>query len=371
MIKNLIDWKSIYNQPALFHIYLTERGRGKSDSKGWDFLKIIVSTPSEIRLAWIRRRWHDSLLATKPFFQSLIYSFCKEKKLNPDEFEIRVDQNEFDTKEQGVFYQGILRIHFYDLFSYQRVRGGIARVTFQEIVFEEAIPIDQVFLTREQHDFRDLVKSLKGRRGEDGNEIPTKITFLANAYYWSVWILGVFEEQGRLFDLKKQAETKKEKNDNSGVLEIVKDEKGVEWLLYLNLIEGEDDPHYSALEEKINPFSVNWDDYMISLLTKTGNLKKYQIEFAVQDFFFCELGEREVNKKYFLIHFTRNKKEVDSDVVNFCFSLEEKSKSKLQECVIWDKNKELNRWVNMLKEGELFFADFRARDWFLEQVRGV
>jgi hypothetical protein len=60
-----------------------------------------------------------------------------------------------------------------------------------------------------------------------------------------------------LFKLKKEAEIKKEKNDNSGVLEIVKDKKGVEWLLYLNLIEGEDDPHYSALEEKINPSQRN------------------------------------------------------------------------------------------------------------------
>ena len=98
---------------------------------------------------------------------------------------MRVNQNEFDTKEQGVFYQGLLRIHFYDLFSYQRVRGAIARTAFQEIVFEEAIPIDQEFLPREQHDFRDLVKSLKGRKGKDGENIPTKITFLV------MLILGV------------------------------------------------------------------------------------------------------------------------------------------------------------------------------------
>jgi len=31
-----------------------------------------------------------------------------------------------------------------------------------------------------------------------------------------------------LFKLKKLAEEKKEKNDNSGVLEIIKDKKGVE-----------------------------------------------------------------------------------------------------------------------------------------------
>ncbi|CAG8681908.1 11548_t:CDS:2, partial [Ambispora leptoticha] len=100
-----------------------------------------------------------------------------------------------------------------DLDNYQRVRGAIARISFSEIVFEEAIPIDQEFLPREQHDFRDLVKSLKGR---------------------------------------KDAEEKKEKGDNEGVLEIVKDKK-----------EGEDDPHYSALEEKINPSQRNWDDFMI------------------------------------------------------------------------------------------------------------
>ncbi|CAG8652013.1 3972_t:CDS:2 [Ambispora gerdemannii] len=47
---------------------------------------------------------------------------------------------------------------------------------------DKAIPIDQEFLPREQHDFRDL----------------------------------------------KLAEEKKTKKDNSGVLEIVKDEKGVE-----------------------------------------------------------------------------------------------------------------------------------------------
>ncbi|CAG8672592.1 709_t:CDS:1, partial [Paraglomus occultum] len=77
----------------------------------------------------------------------------------------------------------------------------------------------------EQHDFRDLVKSLKGRKGQDGVRIPTKITFLANAYSWSAWLLDVFTN---LFKLKKDAEIKKEKNDNSGVLEIVKDKKSVE-----------------------------------------------------------------------------------------------------------------------------------------------
>jgi hypothetical protein len=40
--------------------------------------------------------------------------------------------------------------------------------------------------------------------------------------------LSVFEGQGKLFSLKKLAEDKKQKNDNSGILEIVKDEKGIE-----------------------------------------------------------------------------------------------------------------------------------------------
>jgi hypothetical protein len=66
MTKNYIDWAKIYKKPALFHIYLTERGRGKSDTKGWKLLEIITTTSNNV--AWIRRRWHDSLVATKPFF---------------------------------------------------------------------------------------------------------------------------------------------------------------------------------------------------------------------------------------------------------------------------------------------------------------
>ncbi|CAG8769900.1 23328_t:CDS:2, partial [Racocetra persica] len=167
----------------------------------------------------------------------------QEKNLDSNQFEIRVNQNEFDTKEQGVFYQGLLRIHFYDLFSYQRVRGAIARTSFAEIVFEEAIPIDQEFLPREQHDFRDLVKSLKGRRGKDGQKIPTKITFLANAYSWRV---------------------------------------------------------------------------------------------------------RKVNKKYCLMHFTKNKKETDKELVNFCFNLEEKAKSKLKNCVLRKKPALISNTVKIM-----------------------
>jgi hypothetical protein len=68
------------------------------------------------------------------------------------------------------------------LFSFERVKGAIAEITFREIVFEEAIPIDQDFLPNEQAKFRDLIKSLKGRRGKDKRPIDTKITFLANPY---------------------------------------------------------------------------------------------------------------------------------------------------------------------------------------------
>ena len=61
------------------------------------------------------------------------------------------------------------------------------------------------------------------------------------------------ENRTEIEKLRKEAEEKKQKQDNSGVLEIVRDEKGVEWLLYLNLIEGEEDPHSLALQERINP----------------------------------------------------------------------------------------------------------------------
>ena len=47
------------------------------------------------------------------------------------------------------------------------------------------------------------------------------------------------------------------------------------------------------------------------------------------------------------------------------------AKSKLQECVLRDKGKLMKNWVNMLKEEELYFSDFRARDWFLEQIKMV
>lgn len=370
MIKNLIDWKSIYDTPAAFHIYLTARGRGKTDTKAWSFLEEIVKD-KDVYFAWIRRRWHDSLDCSRPYFQDLTFKFCEK---NP-----KIKYSDFVFHEKGVFYKEKRRIYFGDLFSFKKFRGQIGRVTFKEIVFEESIPIDGEFLVlnrntdtkTEQWMFKDLIDSLKRRKDKDGNELPfkTKITFLGNPYIWSAWFLDVFSKN--LFELKKIAEEKTKKEDNSGVLEKVKDEEGTEWSLYINLIEGEEDPHSKSLQEKVNPFLVNWDDYMISLYTKNGGIKKYQIEHAVQDFFFCELGEREKKKKYFFMHFSKNKKEVDRNVVNFCFNLEEKAKSKLKECVLRDKNKLISNWVDMLKEDELFFSDFRARDWFLEQVKSV
>jgi hypothetical protein len=49
--------------------------------------------------------------------------------------------------------------------------------------------------------------------------------------------------------------------------------------------------------------------------------------------------------------------------------LEEKARSKLKECVLRDEGKLMSNWVAMLKEGELFFTDFRSRDWFLERIK--
>ena len=59
---------------------------------------------------------------------------------------------------------------------------------------------------------------------------------------------------------------------------------------------------------------------------------KYQIIYAIQDFFFCEIGERKVHKKYLIMHFTKNSKETNKDLVNFCFTPEEIAKSKLKNC---------------------------------------
>lgn len=71
--------------------------------------------------------------------------------------------------------------------------------------------------------FRDLIDSIKRNLEEDNAQL--KITFLANPYLWSSWFLDVFKNLNKL---RKLAEEKKDKNDNSGVLEIIKDEKGVE-----------------------------------------------------------------------------------------------------------------------------------------------
>lgn len=89
----------------------------------------------------------------------------------------------------------------------------------------------------------------------------------------------------------------------------------------------------------------------------------------MQDFYFVEIGERKKQKKYALMHFTKNRKETDNNLANFCFNLEEKAKSKLKNCVIREKAPLLNKWVNMLKEQMLYFTDYRSRDWFLEQIK--
>jgi len=96
---------------------------------------------------------------------------------------------------------------------------------------------------------------------------------------------------------------------------------------------------------------------------------KYLIIHSVQDYFFCEIGERKVYKKYCLMHFTKNVKEINNSLINYCFSLEDKAKSRLMNCIIKEKFKLTNNWVNMLKTDSLKFTDFRSRDWFLEQIK--
>src|ERR1043165_8362552 len=97
-------------------------------------------------------------------------------------------------------------------------------------------------------------------------------------------------------------------------------------------------------------------------------ISKYQI-VSIQDYYFCEVGERKVFKKYLIMHFTKNWKEVPSSLVNFCFSLEEKAKSKFKNCRLRKKEEVMSKWVNLLKEGMLRFADYRSRDWFLGQIK--
>ena len=89
---------------------------------------------------------------------------------------------------------------------------------------------------------------------------------------------------------------------------------------------------------------------------------KYQIIYAIQDYYFCEVGERKVFKKYLIMHFTKNGKETDKNLVNFCFNYEEVAKSKLGNCRIREKGELVRKWVNMLKGNMLRFADYRSRD---------
>jgi vacuolar-type H+-ATPase subunit E/Vma4 len=50
--------------------------------------------------------------------------------------------------------------------------------------------------------------------------------------------------------------------------------------------------------------------------------------------------------------------------------LEEKAKSKLEKCLLRKKEDLISKWVNMLKKNMLKFADYQARDWFLEMIKG-
>ncbi|RUS13255.1 hypothetical protein BC938DRAFT_478005, partial [Jimgerdemannia flammicorona] len=132
---------------------------------------------------------------------NLVYKFCEEKYFNPSQFEVQ---------EQGLFYQGKKRIYFFDLFSFRKARGKIARgTTFTEIVYEEAIPIDQEILQREQFKLKDLIESLK--RTEDQ---PLKVTFLANPYIFSMYFLDEFPS---MFALKGEAEQLAKDNKNDGI----------------------------------------------------------------------------------------------------------------------------------------------------------
>lgn len=351
MNNKLINWKEIYKDKALFHIYLTERKRGKTDCKAWTFLEEIIKPNSQVKYAWLRRHWHDSLECTKPYFQDLVAKFCEDKNIS---------YNQFEVQEQGLFYQGKKRIYFFDLFSFRKARGKIARGTnFAEIVYEEAIPIDQEVLPREQWKLRDFIQSLK--RNEDQ---PLKVAFLANPYIFSMYFLDEWADN--IFNLRKEAEQLANQGRNDGITAYSKDKQ---WFLYLNLLPGKPDSHSLALEERLNPSLRNWDDFMFALKTKSGEYKKYQIIHAVQDFYFVEIGERKKQKKYALMHFTKNQKEVANSLVNFCFNLEEMAKSKLKNCVIREKNQLLTKWTKLLKEAMLFFTDYRSRDWFLEMIK--
>ena len=182
---------------------------------------------------------------------------------------------------------------------------------------------------------------------------------MANPYLWSSWFL---DNIPGLQTARKEAEELKAKGSNDGVQVISKDGQ---WLLYLNLLKGDADPHSLALEEKVNPSLRNWDDFMID----KERVGKYKILHAIQDFYFCEVGVRKVNKRYCLLHFTKNSKETSAELVNFCWDKEELAKSKLKNSVIRDKNSLIMKWIKLLKNGMLFFVDYRSRDWFLEQLK--
>jgi hypothetical protein len=95
------------------------------------------------------------------------------------------------------------------LFSFRKARGKITRgVEFAEIVFEEAIPLDQEVLPREQWKLKDLIESLKRK------EQKLKVTFLANPYLFSMYFL---DHIPGLQTLRKEAEEKAKAKDNSGM----------------------------------------------------------------------------------------------------------------------------------------------------------
>jgi hypothetical protein len=93
--------------------------------------------------AWVRRHWHDSLECSRPLFLDVLWEVEQQELIKG------FKSSEWEVKANGVYYCGELVIFFYDLFSYKKVRGGRAK-TVSEIVYEEAIPIDQEFLAREQ-----------------------------------------------------------------------------------------------------------------------------------------------------------------------------------------------------------------------------
>ncbi|CAG8563592.1 4790_t:CDS:2 [Cetraspora pellucida] len=151
----------------------------------------------------------DACQELKREFIDLVYKFCEEKGIK---------NNSFEVQEQGLFYLGKRRIYFFDLFSFRKARGKIARgTTFQEIVYEEAIPIDQEILPREQWKLKDFIESLK--RNSDS---PLKITFLANPYYFSMYFLDNFPH---LQSLRKEAEELKRKGDNDGIKAVSPDKQ--------------------------------------------------------------------------------------------------------------------------------------------------